>query len=91
MLTWKYTLPAFLVPFVFTLSSDGMGVLLQASAPVVAVTSLTAAIGVVALALAAGGWITGRANAAARQRRAGRAAPLYPAAASICSASECWR
>ena len=66
MLTWKYTLPAFLVPFVFTLSSDGLGVLLQASAPVVAVTSLTAAIGVVALALAAGGWITGRANAGER-------------------------
>ena len=66
MLTWKFTLPAFLVPFVFTLSSDGLGVLLQASAPVVAVTSLTAAIGVVALALAAGGWITGRANAGER-------------------------
>jgi TRAP-type uncharacterized transport system fused permease subunit len=66
MLTWKFTLPAFLVPFVFTLSGDGLGVLLQASAPVVAVTSLTAAIGVVALALAAGGWITGRANAGER-------------------------
>ena len=66
MLTWKYTLPAFLVPFVFTLSSDGMGVLLQARASAVAVTSLTAAIGVVALALAAGGWITERANAGER-------------------------
>ena len=31
-----------------------------------AVTSLTAALGVGALALAAGGWITGRANAAER-------------------------
>ena len=30
MLTWKYTLPAFLVPFLFTLSPEGMGVLLQA-------------------------------------------------------------
>ena len=30
MLTWKYTLPAFLVPFVFTLSPEGLGVLLQA-------------------------------------------------------------
>jgi TRAP transporter 4TM/12TM fusion protein len=62
MLTWKYTLPAFLVPFVFTLNEDGLGVLLQAGAPVVAVTSATAAIGVVALALAAGGWIRTRAN-----------------------------
>jgi TRAP transporter 4TM/12TM fusion protein len=66
MLTWKYTLPAFLVPFVFTLSSDGMGVLLQARASAVAVTSFTAAIGVVALALAAGGWIMERANAVER-------------------------
>ena len=66
MLTWKYTLPAFLVPFVFTLSGDGLGVLLQARASAVAVTSLTAAIGVVALALAAGGWITERANAGER-------------------------
>ena len=27
MLTWKYTLPAFLVPFVFTLSPEGLGAL----------------------------------------------------------------
>ena len=29
MLTWKYTLPAFLVPFVFTLSPEGAGALLR--------------------------------------------------------------
>ncbi len=29
MLTWKYTLPAFLVPFVFTLTPEGAGVLMQ--------------------------------------------------------------
>ena len=29
MLTWKYTLPAFLVPFVFTLTPDGLGILMQ--------------------------------------------------------------
>ena len=29
MLTWKYTLPAFLVPFVFTLRPEGAGILLQ--------------------------------------------------------------
>jgi TRAP transporter 4TM/12TM fusion protein len=81
MLTWKYTLPAFLVPFVFTLSNDGLGVLLQTSASTVAITSLTAAIGVVALALAAGGWIVKRANVA---ERAGAALAglllLYPGA-----------
>ena len=31
MLTWKYTLPAFLVPFVFTLTPQGLGVLMQGS------------------------------------------------------------
>ena len=31
MLTWKYTLPAFLVPFVFTLTPAGQGLLLQGS------------------------------------------------------------
>jgi TRAP transporter 4TM/12TM fusion protein len=62
MLTWKYTLPAFLVPFVFTLSRDGMGVLLQASVTDVATTSVTAALGVAALAICAGGWLRIRAN-----------------------------
>jgi TRAP transporter 4TM/12TM fusion protein len=57
MLTWKYTLPAFLVPFVFTLSPEGMGVLLQASWRDILVTSSTAAIGVGALAAGFGGWI----------------------------------
>ena len=57
MLTWKYTLPAFLVPFVFTLSPEGMGLLLQAEPAAVAWAGLTAAIGVGALAAAFGGWI----------------------------------
>ena len=57
MLTWKYTLPAFLVPFAFTLSPEGMGLLLQADAASVAWASVTAAIGVGALAAGFGGWI----------------------------------
>ena len=57
MVTWKYTLPAFVVPFVFTLDRSGMGVLLQAPLPDVLRTSLTAALGVAALAAAFGGWI----------------------------------
>ena len=32
MLTWKYTLPAFLVPFVFTLTPEGLGILMQGTA-----------------------------------------------------------
>jgi TRAP-type uncharacterized transport system fused permease subunit len=57
MLTWKYTLPAFVVPFVFTLSPEGSGLLLQAPLATVVWTSLTAAIGIGALAAAFGGWI----------------------------------
>ena len=57
MLTWKYTLPAFLVPFVFTLSKEGLGVLLQAPLTDIAIASVTAAIGVGALAAGFGGWI----------------------------------
>ena len=62
MLTWKYTLPAFLVPFVFTLNRDGMGVLLQAPADVVVRTSLSAALGIAALASGLGGWMRGPAT-----------------------------
>jgi TRAP-type uncharacterized transport system fused permease subunit len=57
MLTWKYTLPAFVVPFVFTLSKEGLGVLLQAPLTDIVVASGTAAIGVGALAAGFGGWI----------------------------------
>ena len=46
MLTWKYTLPAFLVPFAFTLSPEGLGVLLQAPWVDVLRTVGTAVIGV---------------------------------------------
>ena len=57
MVTWKYTLPAFLVPFVFTLRGEGMGILLQGPIGQIAWTSMTAAIGVCALAVGAGGWL----------------------------------
>ena len=57
MLTWKYTLPAFLVPFAFTLSPEGAGVLLQAPVGDIVRTVGTAAIGVSALAMGLGGWL----------------------------------
>ena len=57
LLTWKYTLPAFLVPFVFTLSAEGLGILLRAPLPDILQTSLTAGVGVLALAAALGGWL----------------------------------
>ena len=62
MLTWKYTLPAFLVPFVFTLTPSGQGVLLSGSLADIATTSLTAALGIACLAAAFGGWIRGPAS-----------------------------
>jgi len=52
MLTWKYSLPAFLVPVAFTLEPRGMGLLMQGPWADVVVGSLTALVGVGALALA---------------------------------------
>jgi TRAP transporter 4TM/12TM fusion protein len=66
LLTWKYTLPAFLVPFAFTLAPEGLGLLLRAPTADVARAGLTAAVGVGALAVAFGGWIRGRASGAER-------------------------
>lgn len=57
MLTWKYTLPAFLVPFAFTLSPEGLGVLLQAPPGDTVRTVSTAVIGIFALAMGFGGWL----------------------------------
>jgi TRAP-type uncharacterized transport system fused permease subunit len=62
MLTWKYTIPAFLVPFAFTLAPEGMGLLMKAPLATILWTSLTAALGVAALAFGAGGWLRKRAN-----------------------------
>jgi TRAP transporter 4TM/12TM fusion protein len=66
MVTWKYTLPAFLVPFVFTLRDEGMGLLLQAPAASVLWTATSAAIGISALAMAAGGWLRRKATTSER-------------------------
>ena len=50
MMVWKYTLPAFLVPFMFTLHPDGIGLLLKGSWGNIAWTTITAAVGLAALA-----------------------------------------
>ena len=57
-LTWKYTLPAFLVPFVFVLAPAGEGLLLQGGLTTIAIAVPSAAIGVAGLAVATGAWIT---------------------------------
>ena len=66
MLTWKYTLPAFIVPFMFTLSAAGTGLLLRGSPGGVALAILTATAGIAAFAAAFGGWAWGPLGLATR-------------------------
>ncbi len=57
MLTWKYALPAFLVPVAFTMDPAGLGLLFQGSPYDVVVSSVTARAGTAALAAAlTGAW-----------------------------------
>lgn len=58
---WKYCLPAFIAPFMFCLTPDGMGLLLEATWLVSAQALGTGVLGVVALAGAFGGWVLARA------------------------------
>jgi TRAP-type uncharacterized transport system fused permease subunit len=68
--SWKYTMPAFLVPFVFVLDPAGLGLLLYgsfkglASASVVDIVtvSVTAMLGIAALAGGMQGWLFKRAT-----------------------------
>jgi TRAP transporter 4TM/12TM fusion protein len=55
MLTWKYTLPAFAVPLVFTLSDGGEALLLEGSLAAVVRVAGGAALGLGSLAVALGG------------------------------------
>jgi TRAP transporter 4TM/12TM fusion protein len=57
MLSWKYTLPAFIVPFAFTYAPDGIGLLMRGPMLSVLWVSLAALLGVLALAVAIGGWL----------------------------------
>jgi TRAP-type uncharacterized transport system fused permease subunit len=66
ILTWKYTLPAFVVPFVFTLRPEGAGILLRGSWSSVLSATFTATMGIGALAATFGGWILGPLGTAAR-------------------------
>ncbi len=65
--SWKYTMPAFLVPFVFVVDPLGVGLLLHVPEgrswmDVVEIT-LTTSAGIVALAFALQGWMLKRSNA----------------------------
>jgi TRAP transporter 4TM/12TM fusion protein len=56
MYAWKYTLPAFIVPFMFTLDPRGIGILLKGPVMDVIWTTITAFIGILALAGGVENW-----------------------------------
>jgi len=62
MQSWKYTLPAFVVPFMFVLDPAGLGLLLKGSWQDIALSSLTAMVGIAALAAGAQNWALKRCN-----------------------------
>ena len=72
--SWKYTLPAFLVPFMFVLDPSGQGLLLMGSTKALATANwwtiaevaVTAAIGIAALAAGFQGWALRKTNALER-------------------------
>src|SRR5206468_2996555 len=63
--SWKYTLPAFLVPFMFVLDPSGVGLLLTGSIKTlgnadwgsIAIVTVTAALGIASLAGGVQGWL----------------------------------
>jgi len=56
MYAWKYTLPAFIVPFMFTLDPKGVGILLKGPVMDIFWTTITAFIGLAALAGGVENW-----------------------------------
>ena len=68
---WKYTVPAFLLPFMFVLDPSGQGLLLMGSTKalaaanwtLIAEVTLTAALGIAAIAGGFQGWVLRRATA----------------------------
>jgi TRAP transporter 4TM/12TM fusion protein len=61
-MAWKYTLPAFIVPFMFSLHPDGVGLLLIGPWPKILWTCLTSMMGIAALAGGVDGWFLRRAT-----------------------------
>jgi TRAP transporter 4TM/12TM fusion protein len=57
MLSWKYTAPAFVVPFAFTIDPRGLGLLLHSTPTNVLWATISTVLALVALAVAANGWM----------------------------------
>ena len=62
MISWKYVTPAFVVPFVFTLSSTGTGILLEGTVLQIITSSAAAAVGIAALSAGISGWMRSHAT-----------------------------
>jgi TRAP transporter 4TM/12TM fusion protein len=62
MLTWRYTLPAFLVPFAFVMSPRGEALLLEGPVGTILLVLAVSVVAVAALALATGAWLAGPAG-----------------------------
>jgi TRAP-type uncharacterized transport system fused permease subunit len=63
MVTWKYTLPAFIVPFMFTLNTeDGINLLALGGTGEIILSTITACLAIVALVAGIGGWVLKPAN-----------------------------
>jgi TRAP transporter 4TM/12TM fusion protein len=60
--TWKYTLPAFLVPIAFVLTDNGSALLLQRPFLDVLWVTVVSALGVAVLAVVTTGWLIGPTN-----------------------------
>jgi len=57
MLSWKYTAPAFVVPFAFTIDPRGLGLLLHSTPGNVLWATVSAVLALIAFAIAANGWM----------------------------------
>ena len=67
MVTWKYTLPAFVVPFMFTLNRDqGVNLLARGELSDIALATVTACLAIIAMVAGLGGWLLKSANVAER-------------------------
>jgi len=78
---WKYTMPAFIVPFMFTLDPKGVGILLKGPLVDVVWTTVTAFLGIAALAGGVEGWWLKRAKLVERfMLLAGGLCLVYPIA-----------
>ena len=63
IVTWKYTLPAFIVPFMFVLNTEsGTHLLALGDLDRIVLATATACVAIVALVAGVGGWIVRPAN-----------------------------